>query len=117
MYEWPKDLDVNSVFIGRELETITFAQYSIYLRLGEELLLSIMSDCVYTTDKITEEITFPVRQTNIIFSIGSKIVKVELIDKKDICLWFEDGAKLEVNGSTKQYECYSVNFKGREFYV
>ena len=117
MREWPKDLDLKTVFLDRELETITFAQYSIYLRFGENLLLSIMSDFVYSSSQITEEISFPIRSTYLISSIGSKIIKAELIDKKDLCLWFEDGAKIKINGSTRMYECYSVNFKGREFYV
>ena len=117
MHEWPKDLDLKTVFLDRELETITFAQYSIYFRFGENLLLSIMSHYVYSSSQITEEISFPIRSTYLISSIGSKIIKAELIEGKDLHLWFQDGAKIEINGSTMGYECYSINFNGREFYV
>ena len=117
MREWPSDLDVKTVFVEKELEMICFALSSIYLHFPDKLLLTVMSDFVYSSSQITEEISFPIRSTYLISSIGSKIIKAELIDKKDLCLWFEDGAKIEINGSTRMYECYSVNFKGREFYV
>ena len=117
MHEWPSDVNVKTVFVDKELEMICFAQYSIYLHFPDKLLLSVMSDFVYSSAEMIEETTFPIRQTHIISSIGSKIVKVELVEKKDLHLWFQDGAKLEINGSNIWYECYSVKIKDKEFYV
>ena len=45
MYKWPDDLDVKTVFFGRELEAVNFALYSMCLRFGEKFLLSIFSNC------------------------------------------------------------------------
>ncbi len=117
MHEWPSDIDVKRVFLGKEIEMICFAYSSVYLHFPEKLLLSVMSNFIYYSAGITEKTSFPIRETHLISSIGSRIIKAELIEEKDLHLWFEDGAKLEVNGSTEGYECYSINFNGREFYV
>ena len=117
MHEWPRDIDVKSVFLGKEIEMICFAFSSVYLHFPGKLLLTVMSDFIYYSAGITEKTSFPIRQTHLISSISSKIIKAELIEEKNLHLWFQDGAKLEINGSTEGYECYSISFDGREFYV
>ena len=117
MREWPNDLDVTAVFVDKELEMVCFAQSSFYLHFPNKLMLSVLSNFTYSSFGFDEHTNFPIQQTRLITSIGSKVIKAELINRKDLCLTFQDGTKLEINGSTKGYECYSVNFNGREFYV
>ena len=117
MYEWPNDLDVVKVFVGRQLEGIFFSENTVSLHFDEKFFVTIMSNYSYLLNDIIEKISFPVRNTNLISSIGSKIIKAELYEKKDLCLWFQDGAKLEINGSTQGYEDYSLNFEGKEYFI
>ena len=117
MYEWPKDLDVTTVFVGRQLEGIFFSENTVSLHFEEKFFMTIMSNYVYSSGSIAEEISFPIHNTHLISSIGSKVIKVELYEKKDLCLWFQDGAKIEINGSTRGYEDYSLNFNGKEYYI
>ena len=86
MHEWPSDIDVKTVFVEKELEMICFALSSIYLHFPNKLLLTVMSDFIYSSSGVTEVITFPIHKTQLISSIGSKVIKVELIENKDICL-------------------------------
>ena len=114
---WPEDVDVFKTFVGKTLDAITFAEYSLYLDFQDKFMVSIFSGFKYCLGKIVEEGKFPIRQTHLVSSIGSKIVKVELVNNKDLSLWFQDGAKLEIDCSRIGYECYSIKFADREFYV
>jgi len=117
MYEWPKELDVMTVFVGKELEGIFFSVNTVSLHFDSKFSVTIMSNYVYLLGAITEEISFPIYNTHLISSIGSKVTKAELYEKKDIHLWFENGAKLKIHGSTRGYEDYSFYLNGKEYYI
>jgi hypothetical protein len=117
MKEWPNELDVTTVFVGREMEGIFISVNNISLHFDNKFFITVMSNYIYSSGSISEEISFPIQNTHLIASIGSKITKAELFEKKDIRLWFEDGAKLEINGSTRGYDDYCLNFNGKEYYI
>jgi len=118
MNKWPKDIEINQILLGNTLDAITFTVNTMHMIFGAHISITVELGIKYLLlNGETEKSTIPVLETSLLSAIGKTIEKAEVINEKDLWIWFHRGGKLEIDGNSLNYECYRVKIKEREIFI
>jgi hypothetical protein len=114
MYGLPKDYDL-SFLIGRELESICFAQYQINLHFTGSVWIQIEGKFKhFNGDKLIEELEeFPISQSALLQTLGQKITAVNFTTDGDLELILSEKNRIFIIGDNGAYESYRI-FDGQK---
>jgi hypothetical protein len=109
MYGLPKDFDA-SFLIGREVESICFAQYQVNFRFSDGVWIQIEGAFKHFQQDDLIEVAegFPIQQSSLMRMLGQKVVAVNFSVNGDINLTFSNGNKLFIAGECGPYEAYII---------
>ena len=113
MYGLPKDFN-GDFFIGQILEMVCFNENQVYLHFGCEITVTIESAFSYQNDKI---VSIPVRESDLMKMLGLSVSKAEGEKDGTLSLTFSNGETLKIYDISKQYESYSITYKGNRIIV
>lgn len=117
MYSWPNDFEVN-VFVGRTIQVVTFTLNTANIVFDPPCSITVLSGFVLRmTDTALEESTIPVGKTQLPQLIGFEVQSAKLLNQRDLCLTFNNGSQLSIDGASTDYECYSVKLGEREVII
>lgn len=118
MYGLPDDFD-GSFFVGRTLDEICFAAYTMYLVFDGKVTISIAGSFSYIKNR-QENIEFlniPVNKPDFLILIG-KTIK-EAVGERDgtLTLKFDNGHEFSCYDDSPNYECYNIKNNDNEIIV
>lgn len=117
MYAWPTDVD-ESLFAGRSVQAITFTENTLHVVFEPPCSITILSGLTFKmADGAAEVCTIPIRETRLPQTLGLRVKRATLVDRRDLHLALENGSELWLDGASDGYECYSVRLGEREFIV
>ncbi|MDQ6745607.1 MAG: hypothetical protein M3Z27_06300 [Actinomycetota bacterium] len=135
MYGLPTDFDPQ-IFVGRELETVTYAAGVIVLSFAAPLgvtgtlaarvaaqsppiSVSVSGSLPYRANGEADLAVDqqPVVQTSLVSLIGRAVFAFELKSPRELVLAFEGGGCLTLLDDCDRYEAYTINTGDREIYV
>lgn len=118
MYGLPADFDP-SVFVGRDLESVTFAVNTIVLSFSDRLAVSISGRVPYRGPKSAESGVDdpPVSRTTLTTLVGHKVRGFDLLSPRELVLDFGDGGSITLLDDSDTYESYLINTGDREIIV
>ncbi len=118
MYGLPDDFDPD-VFLGRRLESVTFAVNVVVLGFSDQLTVSISGTVVYqeSPDSGERREQPPAVQTSLIAAVGRAVETTELKSPRELVLWLEKGFRLVLLDDSDMYECYLISLGDREIVV
>lgn len=110
MYGLPSDFDPQ-IFVGRELETITYGVNVIVLVFDDRLTVSISGSLSYSVadgaDIAVDRV--PVSHTSLVRLAGRRVEKFDLRSPQELVLRFEGGGHVTLLDDSELYECYLIN--------
>jgi hypothetical protein len=118
MYGLPRDFDPQ-IFVGRELETITYAVNVIVLAFAERLTVSVSGSLPYRTGPGVNPAVDrpPVPHTELVGLVGRTVVGTQLRSSRELVLDLEGGGFVTLLDDSETYECYLINTGDREIVV
>lgn len=118
MYGFPNDFD-HRVFVGRELETITYAVNVIVLAFADRLTVSASGALSYrvASDAATGVDRPPVVCTSLVNLVGRTVLEAELKSARELFLEFDGGGSVTLLDDAGRYECYLISTGDREIIV
>jgi hypothetical protein len=118
MYGFPKDFDP-LIFVGRELETITYAVNVIVLVFADRLTVSASGSLSYriANDAETGVDRPPVIRTSFVSLVGRTVLAAELKSTRELVLEFDGGGSVTLLDDAGIYECYLISIGDREIIV
>jgi hypothetical protein len=118
MYGLPSDFDPD-IFVGRELETISFAVNVVVLAFANRLTVSVSGSLPYRAPGEKEMAVNrpPVAQTSLVSLVGRRVVTCELKSSRELILRFEGDGSLTLLDDSETYESYIVSTGDREIIV
>jgi hypothetical protein len=118
MYGLPDDFDP-SVFVGRRLESITFAENVIVLTFSESVTVSISGTVLYQ-----EAAGVPQRRerpltthTSFVGAVGRAVEATDLKSPRELILRLGGGFLIKLVDDSDEYESYIISFGDREIIV
>jgi hypothetical protein len=118
MYKWDKGINVEKIFINQSLESILFSQNTMSLHFGNNSSITVYFGFEFSLKKgEIESIGFPIRKTNILSAIGETVGSATIINETELLLVFTSGYEIIILGSNGAYECYAVQFAGKEIII
>jgi hypothetical protein len=84
MYPFPAEFDVGQ-FRFAELEMICFAANAMYLHFGRKLMLTVECEFEYCEEATGIRSNFPLRSSNLIQLIGSRVTEASVSEKRRSC--------------------------------
>jgi hypothetical protein len=117
MYGLPSDFDPD-VFVGRELENVTFAQNLIVLRFTG-ISVNLEGTVPYKVSPSSDEQyeSPPVVQSSLVGAVGRTVEATELKSPKELVLRLSNGFEVVLLDDSDQYESYLISFGEREIVV
>jgi hypothetical protein len=118
MYGLPRDFDA-TVFVGRELITISFSANTIHLAFSDNISITLTSSFVYcdaSSDACLNQ-TIPVRSSNLMHLIGQTVDTATATPDGTLALVFDNGNSLTCLDDLQNYESYSICIGDREIFV
>ena len=118
MYGFPNDFDPQ-VFVGRELETITYAVNVIVLAFADRLTVSASGSLSYrvANDAETGVDRPPVIRTSLVNLVGRTVLAAELKSARELVLEFDGEGSVTLLDDADTYECYLITIGDREIIV
>jgi hypothetical protein len=110
MYGLPNDFDPG-LFVGRQLETITYAVNVIVLAFASHLTVSVSGSLPYraAAGAHTEVDRPPVSGTRLVSLIGRSVVGFDLKSPRQLILEFDGGGSLTLLDDSDTYESYLIS--------
>ncbi|MFH1023789.1 MAG: DUF6188 family protein [Planctomycetota bacterium] len=117
MYKWPVGLSPNE-FCGLVVEAITFSINTITINFGQDYGVTVESSIRMKIKDAEEEVSIPPTSTRLMSLVG-KTVQVSTVDADgaSLLLQFGEGCQVRLEGGDKEYECFHINAKGKEFVI
>jgi hypothetical protein len=118
MHGLPANFNGN-VFVGKELELISFSVNTLYFSFGKNLSITVESECVYSIPpEHTEYVeTVPVSSSGLMQLLGKVVGVVTAESDGTLTLTFEDGSNLRCIEDSRQYESYHIRLGDIEIHV
>lgn len=117
MYSWPSELRA-SIFQGAVLEAILFSRNTVVFHFNIDLSLTLYHGGILCTKSVVEDIIVPPTETCLPSLIGDSVVNGVIEDDGvSLRLIFGAGMELTVIGRDAHYECYLINFGGKEYVI
>ena len=116
MYTLPNDFDV-SIFNGRILELVCFAQYSVSLHFNDNLFITVEGKLEYQRSSRhgtgNVDINAPIFESGLRSLLGRSVSEAKAFEDGTLELTFINGATVNILGDNGPYESYHLNFNGR----
>ena len=105
-----------NLLIGKTVEMICFAQYSVYLHLEGRVTLTIESEFEFGLVGVErmQQAKFPIRQSSLTRIIETLVTSAELNNSGNLRLLFSTGDSLQVF-KQPEFESYRLAIGGEEF--
>jgi len=104
------------LLVGKAVEALTFAPYSIHIRFEGDKLLTLESDFSFFYEQShQEDITFPVQHSHLMGIVQSSVTSAELGSNGDLQMRFSNGDRMVFQKPTG-YEGYRVRIGSEEFF-
>jgi hypothetical protein len=118
MYGLPSDFDPQ-IFVGRELEAVTYAVNVIVLAFTPQLTVSVSGSAPDrpTQDRDALIDRAPVAESELVSIVGDSVVTVELKSPRELILELARGGEITLLDDEDMYECYLINTGDREIVV
>jgi hypothetical protein len=118
MYGLPTDFDPQ-VFVGRQLDRITFAVNVIVLAFSDQLTVSVLGSLPYRVAATIEPSVDrpPVSCTSLVSIAGRSVVAFDLKSRRELVLELEGGASITLIDDSDSYECFLIYNGAREIIV
>lgn len=118
MYKLPETFDPE-VLVGRTLELVCFAAYSIYLHLSEGVLITVMSAFSLSRpgEIAAEAVSVPVAQSDLMRLLEQKVSRAWKEGASTLAMTFESSETLRIFDPSPQYESYSIKIGDQEIIV
>lgn len=118
MYGLPNDFDA-SVFVGRRIESVTFAENVIILAFSEAVSVSISGTVLYqeSGDTSRKRERPPIAHTSLVGAVGRAVEATELKSPQELILRLEGGFSVTLLDDSDAYECYLISLGDREIVV
>lgn len=122
MYGLPKDLDL-SFFVGKTLDSITFAAVNVFFNFQDDIMITVMSSFQYQRKLDMDNLhigsiqSVPVSNSALMSLIGLVVTVACGDDDGTLSLTFEDGQTLRILENKKPYEQYSFTDGKNEYVV
>jgi len=105
-----------TLLVGRKVEMVCFAQFSVYIHLDGGILLTVEAGFEHVHDGPYKghRITFPITESGLMSVLESSIVSASLDANGDLRVAFSNGESLCVS---KEVDCesYRLRIGGEEF--
>jgi len=117
MYPFPAEFDVGQ-FRFVELEMVCFAANAMNLHFGRKLSLTVGCEFEYCDEGMgaATRSDFPLRSSNLIQLIGSRVTEASVSGKATLVLRFNSGAVLRIHPDAA-YESYRIKQDDQEFII
>jgi len=117
MHSIPDDFDY-SMFKDKRLDTVTFAEFVVYLQFDDGPLVSIESSYAYKTAPSEPEHNeeAPISLSSLTRLVGQIVRSAETTDESDMVLYFDEGRYIKINHDY-HYEAYRIEFHGQDIIV
>jgi hypothetical protein len=113
MYGLPKNFDASS-FIGKTLEVLVVGQWQLTLRFSENCTINIEGQIAINSEMPTD---LPDSLSTAYPLINQTIQSAFATEDGTLTLAFENGTKLQILDSEKNFESYNISFGGKELFV
>ena len=102
--------------VGRAVEALTFAPYSIHFRFEGDVTLTLESDFSFFYERSSQEdIRFPVQHSHLMRIVHASVASAELHSNGDLQMRFSNGDYI-VFGKPIGYEGYRMRIGNEEFF-
>ena len=118
MYGLPSDFDPQ-IFVGRQMERVTFAVNVIAISFDNQLTVSVLGSLPYRPAGELENLVDrpPALRTRLVSLVGRNVVAFDLKSPRELNLEFEGGASITLLDDSDSYECYLINTGKHEVIV
>ncbi len=119
MYGLPNNFDPQ-IFVGRQLETVTYAVNVIVLAFADGLTVSVSGSLPYRVagDAGVGEVDRPpVLRTGLVVLVGRTVLAFDLKSPRELSLRFKGGGSITLLDDADTYECYLISTGDREIIV
>ena len=116
MYGLPDDFD-GSVFVGRELEEVSFTVNTVHLAFEGEMSITITSRFFLQLGGDRVEQAVPVKSSSLMALLGRSVRLVNASPDGTLRLQFDSGDAVTCVDDSKMYESYQIHLNGREIIV
>ena len=103
--------------VGKGVELVCFAQYSLYIHLESKISITVESTFEYGQAGSDERhaFEFPLADSSLMRVLGCTIVSAAVMENRGLLLNFSNGDNMSVN-KDPAYECYRLKIGGEEFF-
>jgi hypothetical protein len=118
MHGLPDDFEPER-FVGKTLDTVTFAAYTVHFRFADGDWVSTEVSFTFrneTDDPVTDQ-ALPVRSSTVMRLVGARVAAASSSREGRLTLHFEGGGLLEFHDDGPRYESYHVRLGGDELHV
>lgn len=118
MYGIPSGFDP-SLFIGRELQQVSFTVNTVHLTFDDEFAITIESSFLFQPDKTApaSRQTLPVRESNLMSLLGHQVSAARSAADRDLILEFTGGGVLTCIDDSREYESYHIWIHGEQIVI
>jgi hypothetical protein len=118
VYKLPQDFDGND-FVGQTLSEMTFTPNTVSFIFGPGLVITTLSVYSYRLAENEESRVeqVPMSCTKVLGLIGKVVMRVSIIDERNLRLTFIGGGELNYIDDSDAYESYSIKIGDRELTV
>jgi hypothetical protein len=103
---------------SRSVEMLCFASYSLYLHLGEGVVVTIEGEFEHTVaGERPHRYSFPLQNSKLMRLIAQTIDDLAVLDDGTLRFEFSNGDRLIVRGKNGPYEAYHIKRAGAEITV
>lgn len=121
MFGFPKDFDAGRL-VGRRLESVTFSENTVHLHFSDACTITAdqgVTVRIVRSDSASEprDEIVPIRESILMSSMGSTIVRTEILGGANLALHLSDGSRITIFEYSDIYECYHIQIGDREWHI
>ena len=118
MYGLPPDFDA-SVFIGRELEQVSFSANTVHLTFDDDIAITLETSFLFQVDKTKTAVKQkpPVQSSSIMSLVGRRVCSARSTSEGTLTLQFTGDGTFTCVDDSEEYESYHIWLCGKEVVV
>ncbi|MGB9377097.1 MAG: hypothetical protein WCB04_06240 [Mycobacteriales bacterium] len=118
MYGLPANFQP-TIFEGRQLTSVTFAENVIHLNFDEELSVSVLDAVAYRNASDNDEMVDapPLASTSLVSLVGQYVTAGRVESSRQLLLELEGGGWLRLTDNSEMYESFIITIDGKETIV
>jgi hypothetical protein len=108
-----------AMFIGLEIESITYAENAIHLALSDGFAITSKTGIRYRGTGLGEprEDRLPVAESSLMGTVGAGVAAAARTASGGLVLTLRSGAFIEIEDDSDQYESYSITTPDGEIFI